>query len=70
MGGSNSCFFKKAWTIVGEEVTNIMLKFFETQDMYMPINCIAVTLVPKVNNPSYVKEFIPIFCYTTIYKII
>ncbi|KAG5576665.1 hypothetical protein H5410_056799 [Solanum commersonii] len=31
--GFNSYFFKKAWTIIGEEVTSVVLQFFITTEM-------------------------------------
>lgn len=52
-----------------EEVTGAILNFFETNAMYGPVNRTLVTLVPKVKNPSTIKEYRPIFCYTILYKI-
>ncbi|XP_021750486.1 uncharacterized protein LOC110716169 [Chenopodium quinoa] len=33
-------------------------------------SCTTLTLVPKVQNPSYVKEYRPIACCTLVYKLI
>lgn len=46
--GFNAYFFKKAWPIVGDEITEVILHFFKINWMYKTINCTTVTLVPKV----------------------
>ncbi|XP_019239049.1 PREDICTED: uncharacterized protein LOC109219081 [Nicotiana attenuata] len=68
--GFNALFFKKTWQIVGEDITMAVMEFFETAHMHKPINCTAITLVPKVRNPVSVKEYRPISCCTVLYKVI
>lgn len=36
--GFNAHFFKQAWPIISEEVTNVMLIFCQNSEMYVPIN--------------------------------
>lgn len=68
--GFNAYFFKKSWTSIGDEVTNATLQFFHTKQMFKAINCTTVTLIPKVQNPSSVRESIPISCFSMLYKLI
>ncbi|XP_060178008.1 uncharacterized protein LOC132607942 [Lycium barbarum] len=60
----------KAWPMTGEEVSEAVMQFFLNKKMYRATNCTIVTLNPKVENPSTVKEFRPISCYTILYKLI
>jgi len=58
------------WPIVGVEIIQAILKFFDTGEMYRHINCTAVTLVAKVENPTRISEYRPISCFSTINKFI
>nr|XP_009609757.1 uncharacterized protein LOC104103545 [Nicotiana tomentosiformis] len=58
--GYNSYFFKKTWHILGDEVTAAVMEFFENAEICKAINCTTITLIPKVKNPTSIKEFMPI----------
>lgn len=47
-----------------------MLDFFEIGEMYKPINTTSVTLIPQIQHPSFIKQYRPISCFSTLYKII
>ncbi|KAK0574015.1 hypothetical protein LWI29_017005 [Acer saccharum] len=68
--GFNAHFFKKTWDIVGEDVINAIQKFFRSGHFLKEINATILALVPKVPNPSKMKDFRPISCCNTLYKII
>ena len=44
--------------------------FFATGRLLKSINSTAISLVPKVENPSNLREFRPISCCNTLYKCI
>ncbi|KAI9174132.1 hypothetical protein LWI28_012433 [Acer negundo] len=66
----NAHFFKKTWDIVGEDVINAIQEFFRSGHLLKELNATIISLVPKVPNPSMMKDFRPIFCCNTLYKII
>ncbi|XP_056172129.1 uncharacterized protein LOC130139353 [Syzygium oleosum] len=68
--GFNSLFYKSAWHIIGKDIEEAIMEFFSSKRMLKSINSTLITLVPKVQNPSFLKEFRPISCCNVIYKII
>ncbi|PWA74759.1 RNA-directed DNA polymerase, eukaryota, Reverse transcriptase zinc-binding domain protein [Artemisia annua] len=68
--GFTSCFFKKAWSVIGKDVCNAIREFFETGKLLKEINSTIITLVPKSQNPTKVSEFRPIACCNVLYKCI
>lgn len=68
--GYNAGFFRKAWPIIGHEVTAAVRSFFRSGQLLRKANSTMVALVPKVPNPSKVGDFRPISCCNTIYKCI
>ncbi|KAK3184877.1 hypothetical protein Dsin_032163 [Dipteronia sinensis] len=68
--GFNAHFFKITWDIVGEDVISVVQEFFRSGLLLKELNAMILTLVPKVLNPSKMKDFRPISCCNTLYNII
>ncbi|KAK3193246.1 hypothetical protein Dsin_024556 [Dipteronia sinensis] len=67
--GFNAHFFKITWDIVGEDVISAVQEFFRSGLLLKELNATILALVPKVPNPSKMKDFRPISCCNTLYKI-
>nr|XP_016453422.1 PREDICTED: uncharacterized protein LOC107777786 [Nicotiana tabacum] len=52
------------------EIIDVVKEFFTIGKLYKAINCTTITLVPKVNKPTTVKEYILIACCSILYKMI
>lgn len=50
--GFNAKIFKEYWSVIGD-VIEAILQFFESGKLLREVNCITLTLVPKVTNPTY-----------------
>ncbi|XP_011079179.1 uncharacterized protein LOC105162756 [Sesamum indicum] len=68
--GYSSCFFKKAWNIVGDQVCRAVLDFFRSGRMLRQLNHTIITLVPKSNHSTSVADYRSISCCNVIYKAI
>ncbi|XP_058782915.1 uncharacterized protein LOC131657547 [Vicia villosa] len=68
--GYGSYFFKSSWNIVKWDVIAAVQEFFVKGNLLKAFNSTIVTLIPKHENASEVKDFRPIAGCTTFYKII
>nr|XP_029151634.1 uncharacterized protein LOC114925975 [Arachis hypogaea] len=68
--GFQAFFFKEYWEVVGTEVWELVKKAFVGFDLDSALFDTLVVLIPKVDNPSRMKEFCPISLCNVIYKII
>ncbi|XP_060178257.1 uncharacterized protein LOC132608212 [Lycium barbarum] len=66
LDGYNAYFFKKAWSIIGKQITGAVLDYFDTGQLNKGVNCTTITLVPKVPNPTTIKDYRPIACCTVL----
>ncbi|XP_021765407.1 uncharacterized protein LOC110729923 [Chenopodium quinoa] len=60
----------KAPEFIKSDIYAAVFDFFATGVMPPQWNCTTVTLVPKVLNASYEKDFRPIACCSVVYKIV
>ncbi|GKC50823.1 RNA-directed DNA polymerase, eukaryota, reverse transcriptase zinc-binding domain protein [Tanacetum coccineum] len=68
--GYTSKFFKKAWTMVGDDVCMVIKEFFATSKLFGKVNATVISLVPKLDTPFKVSDFRPIACCNVVYKCI
>jgi hypothetical protein len=66
--GFSAGFFQKAWSIVGEDVSDAILEFFQTGRLLHRVNATILTLVPKKKNPASMGDYKPISCCNLMYK--
>ncbi|KAL2224782.1 UNVERIFIED_CONTAM: putative mitochondrial protein [Sesamum indicum] len=68
--GYSSGFYKKAWPVVGQEITKAVLDFFSTGKLLKQINSTILMVIPKVHSPTSIADFRPISYCNVLYKII
>ncbi|GJT03880.1 RNA-directed DNA polymerase, eukaryota, reverse transcriptase zinc-binding domain protein [Tanacetum coccineum] len=68
--GFTTTFFKKSWEIVGNDVCDAVKEFFKANKLLGEVNATLITLVPKIQNPNKVSDFMPIACCNVVYKCI
>ncbi|KAL0386370.1 UNVERIFIED_CONTAM: hypothetical protein Slati_4605000 [Sesamum latifolium] len=68
--GYSSCFFKKVWNVVGDQVCRAVMDFFRSGRMLQQLNHTIIALVPKSEHSPSVADYPPILCCNVIYKAI
>ncbi|KAL0445070.1 UNVERIFIED_CONTAM: hypothetical protein Slati_2229700 [Sesamum latifolium] len=68
--GYSSCFFKKAWNVVGHQVCRAMMDFFKSGWMLRQLNHTIIALVPKSEHSPSVADCWCISYCNVIYKAI
>ncbi|GKE35981.1 hypothetical protein Tco_1455303 [Tanacetum coccineum] len=68
--GYRASFFKEAWDIVGNDVTNAIREFFTNGNLLKELNHTIIALIPKVKFPSRVNDYRPISCCNVLFKCI
>ncbi|KAK4380903.1 hypothetical protein Sango_3019400 [Sesamum angolense] len=68
--GYTSAFFKAAWPVVGEAISEAIVEFFRTGKLLKQVNATLLALIPKVHKPAHVSDYRPISCCNVIHKAI
>ena len=63
-------FYKKYWNTVGPDVTRLVLGFLNKGECIQAINHTNLVLIPKIKNPSTLKDYRLISLCNVSYKII
>ena len=63
-------FFIHCWDIIGGDFCEAVLHFFNSGQMHKGVNSTLISLLPKQENPSSMKDFRPISLCTVVYKCI
>ena len=68
--GMLAIFYQKYWNIVGSNVTSMVLNVLNLDNPMTELNKTNITLVPKVKQPTRMKDFWPISLSNVAYKLI
>ena len=70
LDGITGCFYKSYWEIIGNDVSKIILGFFNEGEQLRVINHTNLVLILKKKSPNTPKDFHPISLCNVVYKII
>lgn len=68
--GFTADFFVSSWAIVGPSLIEAVTDFFKTGKLIKQVNATILALIPKTVTTDKLRDFRPISCCNTIYKVI
>ena len=68
--GMSAVLFQKYWSIVGNNVTDMVLNVLNHNLPIPELNKTNISLIPKINNPKRMTDFRPISLCNVVYKLI
>jgi retron-type reverse transcriptase len=68
--GFNNEFIKSCWPIIGQDVKDLIMDFYDEKISLESINSSLITLIPKCQNPTNANDFRPISLLNSVLKII
>lgn len=68
--GFVAAFYQRNWDLIGRDVSETILAFFESVYLLKEWNHTFIMLIPKVPNPQRVGDFRPISLCNVLYKVI
>uniref|UniRef100_A0A803Q8H5 Reverse transcriptase domain-containing protein n=1 Tax=Cannabis sativa TaxID=3483 RepID=A0A803Q8H5_CANSA len=70
LDGLNPAFYQKNWSVIGPDLTTVVLDILNGNADFSSINDTLIVLIPKKTNASTLKDFRPISLCSTVYKIV
>ncbi|GKA15175.1 sodium/hydrogen exchanger 6 [Tanacetum coccineum] len=70
LDGFTAAFFKKAWDVVGGDITCVLHDFFSNGKLLKELNHTSIALIPMVTTPARINDYRPISCCNVLYKCI
>jgi hypothetical protein len=70
LDGFNNEFIKNCWSIVGEDIIQLIQDFYEGKISMESINSSFITLIPKSDSPTSPNDFRPISLLNSVLKIV
>lgn len=70
LDGFNGYFFRTCWNIVGQEITDAILEFFDLGQLLKRMNATYLALIPKCSNPESVRDYRHISYSNVLYNVI
>ena len=70
LDGMPLTFFQTYWSVVGDDVSFVVLNCLNNCSMPVEINHTFITFIPKVKSPKRISEFRPISLCNVIYKLV
>ena len=68
--GFTVAFFSHNWDIIGSDIEVAVLSFLNCQESLGALNHTDIILIPKIEDPRYVKDYRPIALCNVLYKLI
>jgi len=68
--GFQAVFYKSQWSIVGQALYDMVKRIFQFPYVDKDLNETLITLIPKVEKVSKMKDFRPISLCNVSYKVI
>jgi hypothetical protein len=68
--GFNNEFIKCCWPIIGHDIKELIMDFYEEKISFESINSSLITPIPKCQNPTNANDFRPISLLNSVLKII
>jgi hypothetical protein len=68
--GLHAIFYKRFWHIIGEDLTDEVLRAVNNRIIPEGWNNTTIVLIPKVESPEFITQFRPISLCNVVYKVI